>query len=201
MNIYHISRGSILKPNDRFNLHPLSELNINITSDIDRLFPKGLSTHGLRYLQEATYTSNGTEITTEFIKSNNYLASHFIEYNLELVRKAFFPNSPSRFTSLFVLENLQQIVEWPEILQPGCKIYQLESDIIPQKFDASLLKGGFSLGSSANFEINETFSPLDNLNFAYQYWEKRTSEKPRFESLLDLSVANVTVIQEVKLAN
>ena len=61
---------------------------------VDRLFPDGLSLHGKRYLLSSD--SRGT------------IASPMIELLFENVRRAHFPDKPSRFQSFFACFSLEE---------------------------------------------------------------------------------------------
>lgn len=193
MDVFHISRTDSLTLGDEIKLQKIEESKVNRFSDI--LFPNGVSQHGFYYTADLTYNINSSNNSiVEFEKLKNSFASSQIEYNFEMVRKAFFPDLPSRFSSLFALENLEDILRWPELLIPGSKIHRLNIDKEPDSFDSMLLAGGLGLTNS-----KAMFYPMTNFEQAYKYWNKELSEQPRKELLIDLEKTKVIVLEEIRL--
>lgn len=186
MNIYHFSRTSSFEINQKIELiKPYGATNKN-SIFLDQ-FQSGLSQHGIRYINQVLYPN--TENSFNF-------SNQLLEYEFELVRRIYFPSSPSRFTSLFALKSLEHINDWTPHLTKNYRVYELNVDIEPEEYDASFLCSFPSI-NKVNNELYQAFDPLVNFDNAYQYWDKQISDTPQFELLIDLNKTNVTVIKEI----
>lgn len=77
------------------------------------LFPDGVSAHGMQYLNLDVKAGNG-EPATELI--------------LEYVRRAHFPDRPSRFTATCAWRDLEEARAWRSLAgMPNAKIWTLEA--------------------------------------------------------------------------
>jgi len=136
------------------------------------LFPEGLSFHGWRYAKERhTY---GT--SPNFSHKATFLA----EMNFEYVRKAYYPDKPSRFQSIFACETADEARAFKERFgRPDSKIYEIEGDDF-LRVDMSLI----FLGTQ-----NVTGSFL-----AHKYWQGESGNNPFWEFIVKLPAQ---VIREV----
>jgi hypothetical protein len=85
---YHVDRRGLLSPNSIYGLTHYSDIDPEfLQRHADKLFPEGFTVHGERY----------------FLKNDSLpvVTSPAIELIFEYVRRASFPNRPSRFQSLF----------------------------------------------------------------------------------------------------
>lgn len=164
----------ILPPRYAFAHHYVQ--NIETHDEIEQtareLFPNGLSPHGQRYLFERhNYIQNAIPVNP------------VIELLSELVRRAEFPDRPSRFTSLFGTESIDDARRFRnELGQPHHRILRLSCD---QYFRADMrfLNPGAS-GASA-------------LNLARKYWRGEACQEPLWEVLL---IPPITVIEQMEPA-
>lgn len=99
MSIYYaVDRRGLFKPDSRFDLSVLPIDTSRITPHAATQFNSGISPHGITYFI-------GDNIDYHVHNRGNQPASA-IEYALELVRQAHYPEKPSRFQSMFGCETL-----------------------------------------------------------------------------------------------
>ena len=123
---------------------------------VDKMFPDGVSSFGERYFLRNSSDPRLTEPAIELI--------------FEYVRRANFPERPSRFQSVFGFESLNQVIEFRNRFGGGQGvIWEIESEKY-FRADMSLL----TLGSSI----------LVCSYFANKYWAGKPGENPFWEILL-----------------
>ena len=90
---YIVDRIGTLRQGQVLNLERFNDLKPpQLQSHVDEMFPNGVSRHGERYfLKNSTYAS---------------VASPAIELLFEYVRRAHFPERPSRFQSWFAVDSI-----------------------------------------------------------------------------------------------
>lgn len=187
MKYYHIDRSNALSEGQIININ--KEFTPNNDSGkllIKKLFPDGVSAHGMHYLNDNVYFfDTGLPLFENIATSNNYNSIYFAEYTFELVRRTFFPLMPSRYTSLFALKKLDEINQWPELTNSRYRIFEIETiDEFPV-FDANLMKGGLCFNLT---KMYQGFSPSLNFKLAFSYWNGEISETPKPEVLLPLPI-------------
>lgn len=152
---------------------PIYELQNFFTQDdaknlIDSLYPNGLSSHGRQYLYdkyEWLYDQQGKSYVS-------YL--HIIEVTFELVRLLKFPDKPSRFTSLFGCETLEDARRFKtERCNNSGEIYKVSTD----KF------------FKADMHLLYTATIPGNIIIAEKYWKGEASSNPFWEILMQAPVA------------
>lgn len=200
MILYHLDRNASLHEGQILTLQSLNSCNLANSEIARNLFPDGLSSHGIQYLQKAenrfdygfVQPSGSYFAWLESLKSaTDSLGGPFSEIYCELIRRIFFPSFPSRLQCLFAVSSMEELLQWNDCSgfsaeKPVFEVYV--SDDFPC-FDSRLLKGGFCLW------VNETerqghfdFEPLENLQFAFDYWNGKRDSNPRLEYLIPLPV-------------
>lgn len=166
MNTYYrVDRVNAYSEGDTITLTSPTDIPSNFLDVLKMLAPGGLSPHGLNYLTNAD------------LPSLNLNAS--IELSLELFRRAFPKNKPSRYQSVFVWDNIDDAKAFMASLLPefpNCVIYEISAN--PEDIhrgDMSLLTFG-----STNLVY------ADRLRL---YWEGITvNEIPTWEYVVPLPV-------------
>ena len=127
-----------------------------LQNHVDAMFPDGVSTHGDRY----------------FLKNDSGpdTLNSQIELFFEYVRRAYFPEKPSRFQSVFGFEKLKQVVSFRERFGNGQGvIWKIKADRY-FKADMSLLYHPETI--------------LVYSYFAHKYWAGEPGPDPLWEVLL-----------------
>lgn len=177
MIAYHIDRDNKLQEGQTIT----HVKNIQSSFMEDKMFPDGISFHGVHYLDEKHQNTGG-----------NRPSYYIMEYELELIRKSYFPNLPSRFQSLFAVENLEEIKKWDGIFSANCTIWEIEfDDSNYAKFDSNLLIPALNVNAD-----NVSFSPNTSFYYGYHYWNGSVTENPRIELLIK---SPIKVIKRVQL--
>ncbi|MEK4199113.1 hypothetical protein [Cytobacillus sp. FSL K6-0265] len=158
MIFYHLDRTSSLIEGKVLKNYNLNSVTNYLEDHADFLFPKGFSSHGRTYL----------------LNSNSPDAK--IEWFYEYVRRSHFNSKPSRFTSFFAVDCLDEI---DDIFgETYGDVYKIEAEH-SFRADMNLLK------SPDNF--------LDMSIYAHKYWtgelyedfyRLNTNEKIKWEYLL-----------------
>lgn len=201
MKLYHLDRSSTIRPNQNISLKPLSSLSADMTSSpFLSCFSQGISYHGLNQLRDSCpYIEGKPSATGELLLSpqsfsarKSLVDEQIIEVVFELVRRAHFPDLPSRFTSLFAVNSLNEFSLWPELTNAERFPYQqvIEIDVpdgIPC-FDASFLQGGLIFDQQKG-QYYMGFLPVAAVDFAFRYWSGHRSDHPRIEYLIPLPIS------------
>jgi hypothetical protein len=154
---YSLDRLGTLNENIEIGLTCYSDISpAELQQHVDLLFPDGLSRHGERY----------------FLK--NYMSPRLsapsIEMLFEYVRRACYPERPSRFQSMFAFESLNEAVAFKSRYGNGQgTIWQIES-IEYFKADMGLLVFGNTI--------------LVHSYLAHKYWKGEAGQNPIWEVLL-----------------
>lgn len=166
MIAYHVDRSNSLYEGQIITLNKFENIDSFI---LRKMFPEGISYHGTHYLDESVQNKDG-----------NQPSFYILEYELELIRSAYFPNLISRYQAFFALEKLNDIKEWYGILNEDCTIWEIEFDENNYiKRDSNLLIPPLS------FNDNQcTFSPNESFRYGYAYWQGLNCENPRYELLI-----------------
>ena len=187
MKYYHIDRNNTLFEGQiistQKNFIPNNSDGIFL---VEKLFPNGVSMHGAHYLNDNAYFFYRTKaLIEEIYNSNNINSIYFAEYAFELIRRLFFPSKPSRYESLFALENLNDIKMWSELTNTNYRVFEIETEDVFQTFDANFIRGGLCFNAK---ELYQGFSPSLNFKLAFSYWAGEKSDVPKPEVLLPLPV-------------
>jgi hypothetical protein len=154
-----------------------SKLDLAARADLGQhcsdLFPDGVSAHGWQYLNLDVKSGNGEAA---------------IELIWEYVRRAYFPNRPSRFTATFAWGTLQDATAFRTAAGlAGAKIWRLEA----------------AKGFAANMGLlNIGTSTLRASQLAHAYWAGEPGpaiaglHPPRWEVLLS---GPITVVEEAQV--
>jgi hypothetical protein len=166
---YHLDRKGTLSPGSVVTLKPpnYSSLNtVGITIDptfLASLYPNGLSQHGQYYLIDV-----GQHTRQQMPQSGEPLAklSSVLETYWELVRRAEFPDEPSRFESFFAFKTPNEARAFGGGTGP---VYEVDANVW-EEFDFNLLKQPTSLA-------------LQWIQIR-QYWNHGASPNPLWECLV-----------------
>lgn len=128
---------------------------------VQKYFPDGLSVHGLSMLPiRAKHARDFWE--------------PIVEITFELVRQHYFPDAPSRLTSLYASQSLEQADQWQRIWQKNFgsipeqtaqSLWEIEYDTDSGLYDAAWLDAAFDGDKRGSL-----FSYLLFLESAHQYW-------------------------------
>lgn len=146
-------------------------------------FPNGLSPHGLSMLcSRKTSATAFHELITEVI--------------FELVRQLDYPDAPSRMTSLYASQTIEQAQKWRSLWQKnfgdmlgqtGESLWEIEYNTNANLYDANFL----------NIMPEDEFSYTYALEFAHKYWQGSMSENPLPELLIPYPVTIVRMIRDI----
>lgn len=175
MKAYHIDRDGTLQEGQIITLHKNNEPSFLENT----MFSDGISYHGFHYLNESIQNVGG-----------NQTSFYILEYELELIRKAYFPNLPSRFQSFFAIKSIDEIQKWDGIFSKNCTIWEIEFDesnciIRDSKLLIPVLKTGNDIA----------FSPKDSFLYNYQYWNGYITKNPRREMLIKPPIKIIKKVQ------
>lgn len=112
--------------------------------------------------------------------------SFSIDLQAESIRNSCFPNKPSRFQSIFAVENLHDFKLWESYLpiNKHSHIFEIEfEDSLYCKVDANFLRGGIVPSSTDSFSYI-----LQITDCLQKYWSGQMSENPLPELLIPLPV-------------
>ncbi|SKA20068.1 hypothetical protein [Pantoea eucalypti] len=173
ITLYTVDRGGYF---DSGNTPHLTELNGTGLTELDQyiqmLFPDGMSPHGHKYFFNSNSSVMKIDCSTEL--------------HLEMHRRAFHSHKPSRFTSLFACQAIEECIVFRQKYGSARNpIYSFEIDEKDVHFgDMELLKAGCS-----------------TLAFSYHldlYWSGESfckyepSHTPFYEVLVNLSMSSIT---------
>lgn len=147
---------------------------------IKKYFPHGLSPHGLSMLLgHEMNNSNADEPITDII--------------FELIRQANFPNSPSRLSSLYASESIEQALKWKAVFQSSGQtaesLWEIEFQTNAHLYDATFL----------NIFSNNIFSYLTAVENAYRYWSEHFSSEPLPELLIPYPAVVVRMVGDANV--
>ena len=158
---YHLDRMNSLKENHILSLTQYTDIQpVELQIHVNEMFPEGVSTHGEKYFLK--------DISTPMMASPN------IEIFFEYVRRAFYPNRPSRFQSYFAFEQADDAMvflnRFPNNPGVTSSLWEIEAE--------SFFKADMNLLTQQNSIL--VFSYLAN-----KYWRGETiNNSPNWEVLL-----------------
>lgn len=145
-----------------------------------KYFPGGLTPHGLSMLiSRSVHDSSFTEPIIEFI--------------FELIRQHHFSHAPSRLTSLYGIETVEQAIQWRRNFEQWSgkttySLWEIAYETEAATYDASLLNV-----DPAQVSENE-FSCLLTMDNAFRYWSGEMTKDALPELLIP---PPVTVIHQI----
>ena len=143
----------------------------NLSTHLQRLFPSGLSLHGWANM---TYHQDWSDYST----SNSYAIYDLtLELLLEYVRRAMFPQRPSRMQCYFAFDSLEGARAFRSGTQP---IYRVHSDKVLRLDQEWLTYGDQSVIASYS---------------AHNYWSGTATTQPKWEHML---VPPVQVLDQIE---
>lgn len=184
--VYHIDRLKSLESDKEIQLFTDYDLDNIEQNIITKLFPSGLSKHGISYCSDITLTPPNHLCVSSLPGYSSPVNNHILEFNLEMYRRAFYPNLHSRMQSLFALPNLSDLSNWEELLQDS-NIFEIKCNEL-FIFDAFYLRGGFTISPKNDGFTTFGFSPSCNLEQLEKYWSGSISEHPKLEVLIPLPI-------------
>lgn len=145
MELFTIDRTSGLRPGMTCSLTEYRDIKpVEVAEIIREMCPGGVSRHGKMYLVEGTQTSTLSDATTEML--------------FEWVRRAKFPDRPSRYQCIFAVDSLSSANTFmQEMGVTGAPIFRVVPNTEPFRADMRLL--------------DAKMSAAVNVYFASLYWQ------------------------------
>jgi hypothetical protein len=135
---------------------------------VTEMFPDGLTKHGTRYFLTLASGKNAT--------------SYSIEIVFEFVRRAYFPELPSRFHSVFAAASVEDATEFR-------RSFGTEKSSIWELVAAGSFRADMNLLTASGTNAEYSLS-------AHKYWRGEPSPRPFWEFLLIPPVRAVRKLQE-----
>ncbi len=174
--------GKVLNPIFDMSIYRNCFPSLSQITSIKKYFPNGLNPHGLSMLINHPLCDDSfTEAITEII--------------FELVRQLHFPDSPSRLTSLYASESIEQSEIWQRLWyknfqnqkeQNAHSLWEISYKTNAKLYDANFL----------NIMPDDEFSYIFALDSAYQYWQGNISKDPLPELLVPYPVTVVRIVRD-----
>lgn len=179
MIAYHVDRENNLQKDQIITLYKNDSDNSFFTNF---MFPDGLSYHGLHYTNETLQNIGG-----------NQASFYILEYELELIRRSYFPNLPSRYQSFFAIKTVDEISKWNDIFDTSYVIWKIEFE------EANyIIRDSNMLYSALKIENNiSTFSAQNSFLFGYNYWKGHITSNPRFEMLIKPPIKIIEKMEQI----
>ena len=162
--------GKILNPIFDMDIYRKYFPSSSQINSVIKYFPNGLNPHGLSILlNRQLHDDSFSEPITEII--------------FELVRQLHFPSSPSRLTSLYASQSIDQAENWKclwsknfgnQIGQTAHSLWEISYETSAKLYDANFL----------NIMPTDEFSYIFALDSAYKYWQGNMSRNPLPELLI-----------------
>ncbi|MGA9617041.1 MAG: hypothetical protein WBR09_07720 [Serratia proteamaculans] len=115
ITLYTVDRLGFYQNNKHISLVKKSVNRPELDEYIDRLFPNGLSRHGMLYFWSGQSTPKGM--------------APALELHLEMHRRALHPQKPSRFASIFCCQSLDEAIQFRDKDGPASfPIYEVTCD-------------------------------------------------------------------------
>ncbi len=144
----------------------------DLAAHVQMLFPEGLSLHGWTYLK-ARHTY-GTHPNFQ------HNVTCLTEMNLEYVRKAYYPDRPSRFQSIFACEEICEAMSFRQRFgTTDAKIFEIDGN--------EVIRADMSLIFLGTQNVAGSF-------LAHQYWSGSGGRNPFWEFIIRLPA---TVVGEI----
>jgi hypothetical protein len=146
-------------------------LGNEICEHVHDMYPAGFSRHGAQYFRD---------VWPEAALHNLQWDSGILELLLEGVRRAYYPERPCRYQSLFACDSLDSALGFRNTSGKATdRIYELEP------------KGGVHRGDMAIYTLHGSFASIDHR--LHLYWQGETlrgvpGHTPRWEYVLPLPV-------------
>lgn len=182
MILYHVDRGNLLQPNTTLELDSdFTNFDPELREYLVANFPEGVSEHGKRYISEFYPCDYEGGLNKAFIETSSYIT----ESTLELLRKAYFPDHPSRFQSLFAFDSLDKI--WDDFKK--YPIYEIEVDEDAYKvYDASFLISPFICRFNLDSSVSLSYNQSHIWNYQWKYLNQESSDDPEYECVVSFPI-------------
>ncbi len=166
---YHIDRLSQLRKGMLLKLTNYSDITPKaLQAHVDAMFPDGVTKHGQQYFISPTSIAKHTNSSIELI--------------FEYVRRAHFPDKPSRFQSVFAFKTINDALAFQQkVDNTNSMIWEVEAR---NSFTADM-----HLLSNSCTTLYCSFN-------ANLYWEGKHSEMPFWEVLLEPPVKIISAIEK-----
>lgn len=178
MIMYHIDRLCSLQKGMVISNIECPKENLDICFMYEKLLNQRLSHNGGYYVEDRCLTDAPRSIES------------MIEFQLELIRKSFFPTMPSRYHSFFLCDSLDNALYWLfKMSYKKYKLWEIEVDESRTfKFDANMIPPAFK-------DVEKyVYSPSEIFSMGYRYWNQESTRNPLFEYFTD---SPVRVLREV----
>lgn len=182
MKFYHIDRIGTLASGMKIENTFTAPTGIDQTL-FEKFFPNGLS-HWGKSMFESFPDRLPLLMAKEFCDpftpwpsiTGAYFNTVYAEIMLELVRAAYFPALPSRFSSFFTAYGFNALKLWNEKLKrENTRVFEVESSKQPVFFDASLLPGKLYYGQETQYIALIGISIPSILLSTHSYWDSASS--------------------------
>lgn len=174
------------QPNDSLELLYNDNPERELQKHVNFLFPCGVSDHGNTYFLKPSVSPNFMTAANQLLSTSTsleyaqlkHISDYFNDCNMgiieilfEYIRRAEFSDRPSRFTSFFAWENLEQAKKFRETHgNETMNIWKLEAKTF-FRADMSLLTLGTSSILTLSYFAHRYWSGLPNLQDSDTLWE------------------------------
>lgn len=198
MILYHLDRSNSFPYDHKSQLiHPIATVNtVEANKLFNSIYTKGFSYTGIRYASPFDVKLSNYEDAISTYENSRIFT---IEYVFEMVRLLYFNDLPSRLTSLFSCQTIQDVKKWYNTLSQNNKI---TSQATIKKIETNnKIFIGDSFWRDDKFHIgndqHQIFSPFAYHEWARKYWNGIISPHPSIEVLCELPV---TVLESIPVS-
>lgn len=175
MKAYHIDRIHSLKIGETYNLIDIKDSN-EFSNSTKSSYPEGLSLHGYYYLLQRN---------VNFLKQESdgtpFFNSLMIDYLYEYERIIHFPEKISRFQSLFVIKDNDEVNKWLQLFEDNREEYEPHPRLLEIEFDSEFLQ--IHDEKLLNIKLDD-FSIQEIQMLASKYWSGDRTDNPKLEWLI-----------------
>ncbi len=123
--------------------------------------------------------------------SYNEINTHNLELHAENIRRALFPDLPSRLSSFFTVGSMEDLLLWSAVfpLSPASRVFEIEYNGPLHEFDAVFLHGFTIPRPGVPLDLNQHQRDIQQTQtWLYRYWTGERTDHPMPEVLLPLPV-------------